>query len=94
MNNTIAHYREYDLFNEEVSLHINFDYLEIGNNYTLDHFCKFLEEQKKDVIAYVYNIYESLSDTIIFYYKGKYGIHKEVLGMNDFHDYFNHIMNN
>jgi hypothetical protein len=67
-----------------VHLITNFN-LNLGNNYTSQHFADALNEEQPDIIEYLSSI--NLSDSVIFKYNGKYGKHEDKWSVYDLWDY-------
>jgi hypothetical protein len=65
-------------------------HLDIGNNYTDDHFVKFLHEQRPDIIEYVRTKVGS-DDEIVFQYTGKFGTHEDIFVGVDFFDFVHSV---
>lgn len=61
--------------------------LEIGNNYTMDHFTEFLFEQNKVEIIELCESMD-LDDIVTLQYQGSYGTHKDKFSISDLMDYF------
>jgi hypothetical protein len=63
--------------------------LNLGNNYTDDHFAEALKDAYGDseLLDNFLETEVSLSDTINFIYRGNYGKHKDTWGMSDLSDF-------
>jgi len=82
---TIQMQAQYDAVNEFTTHHISGFNLQIGNNYTADHFIRFLMEQRQDVIDLLASV--ELDDDVVFEFRGTYGNHHEHWAMSDLADY-------
>jgi hypothetical protein len=60
--------------------------LDLGNNYSENHFTEALKNEQDDIVDYL-SSNVSLSDDVIFIFKGNYGKHKESWSMSDLSDF-------
>lgn len=83
----LKHEIEKDEIYECEDHHIYFKSLNLGCNYSLNHFIDTLKEERESIIDYLYNFGLDLNDSIIFHYQGNYGSHREDIAVWDFWDF-------
>ena len=74
--------KEYGCYTYTIS---NFS-LDLGNNYSNDHFVEALNNQQDDIVDYLRSNV-GLSDDVTFIYNGNYGEHKDMWTMSDLSDF-------